>query len=127
MIGTLAVPQFFRGVKPLAAETIEPFIPIKVDVICVIHLLEKLLHVTNMVVIGCADEMVVGDVTGVPRRPKRGTHPIGKLLWADSCVGCGLGDLVAMFICAGEVEGVPSSCTIIASESVSDDHGVGTP
>src|SRR5262245_39848702 len=109
MIGTLAVTQFFRGVKPLAAETIEPFILIKVDVICVIHLLEKLLYVTNMVVIGCANEMIVGDVTGVPRRPKRSTHPIGKLLWADSCVCCGLGDLVAMFVGAGKVESVPSS------------------
>src|SRR5262245_61128793 len=99
----------------------------KVDVICVMYLLEKLLYVTNMVVVSCADEMIVGNIAHVPRRPKSGTHAIGKLFRAEAWVCCGLGDFIAMFICAGQVKGVPSACAVIAGESVSNDHGVGTP
>ena len=59
---------------------------------------EQFLDIANMVLIGCADEMVVGDVARVPGGAEGGAHPIGERFRRHASIRCGLGDLVAVLI-----------------------------
>ncbi len=70
MIGTFAVDQFFLRVKALAAVAVKPAVVAEVNVACVVNLLQHLAHVFLVVIIGRANEVIVGDAASVPGRAK---------------------------------------------------------
>ena len=79
----------------------------------------------HVVGIGRADEVVVAQPRGVPRRAEEGAHAIGMLARRDAGGGRRLRDLVAVLVGPGEDEGGPPAGAPEAREHVGDERDVG--
>ena len=74
--------------------------------------------------LGGADEVVVGDLELAPKLLEVRGLAIGPLLRRHAMLGCGLGDLLAMLVHAGQELDVIAGGTAIASLNVGDDGGI---
>ena len=91
----------------------------EVDGVAVAEELEELLDGGFVVGVGGADVVVVGDAHAVPEGAEGGGDLVGELLGREAGSGGGALDLLAVFIGAGEEEGV------VAEEAVATGDDVG--
>jgi hypothetical protein len=82
------------------------------------------LHGAHVVVVGGADEVVVGDAAGVPGVAEDLTDPIGVCLRRRAGCGRGLRDLVAVLVGAGDQQRRVAARAVPARQRVGDDRRV---
>ena len=121
-VGALAVHQLSIRPEGLAGLAVFAHILALVDVAVVVHLLEDLLDGLHMVVVGGADEPVIGDVHQLPQiqhAPLPEDDIVHKLLGSDSG-GLGLVlDFLTVLVGAGE------ELYIVALQPLEPGHGIG--
>ena len=121
-VGTLAVHQLALGPEGLAGLAVLAHVLALIDVPLVVHGLEDLLDGGHVVVVGGADEAVVGDVHQLPQVQHAllpGDDVVHKLLGGDAGLLGLVLDLLAVLVGAGEEEDV------IALQALVAGHGVG--
>ena len=121
-VGALAVLQLALGPEGLTGLAVFPLVGALVDVPVFIHLLENLLDGGHVIVVGGADEPVVGDVHQLPQvlhAPLPQDDVVHKLLGGDAGLLGLVLDLLTVLIGAGEEH------HIIALEPLVAGHGVG--
>src|SRR5207247_3742979 len=115
------------GVDPLAAEAVVAAVLAEVDLARVPERLEDPLHDGLVPLLGGADEVVVADPQPLPRLAELGGDAVGIGPGLHARLGCGLGDLVAVLVGAGQDAHVVASQPVIAGHRVGDDRRVGVP
>jgi len=127
-VGALAVHQLALGPEGLAGGAVFALVGALVDVALVVHLLENLLDALHMVVVGGADEPVVGDVHQLPQvlhAPVSLYDVVHELLGSDAGLpGLGL-DLLAVLVRAGEEHDVLAPQAVIPGQRVRGHRTVG--
>ena len=127
-VGALAVHQLALGPEALAGGAVLALIGALIDVAVVIHLLEDLLHGGTVIVIGGADEAVVGNVHQLPQiadAPLSLHDAVHKGLGGHAgLLGLGL-DLLAVLIGTGEEHHVVALQTLVAGDGVGGYGAVG--
>ena len=121
-VGALAVDELAFGPEALAGLAVLALVGALVDVAVVVHLLENLLDGSNVIVVGGADEPVIGNVHQLPQilDTTFALHDVvHKLLRGDTGFLCLILNLLAVFVGAGEEHNV------IALEPLIACHGVG--
>ena len=127
-VGALAVYQLAFGPEAFAGLAVFALVGALVDVAVVMHLLEDLLDGGHMVVIGGADEAVVGDVHQLPQvqHAAGAFHDVvHKLLWGDAGLLGLVLDLLAVLIGAGEEHNVVALEPLVAGHGVRCHGAVG--
>ena len=121
-VGALAVHQLALRPEGLAGLAVLALVGVLVDVAVVVHLLEDLLDSGFMVVVGGADEAVVGDVHELPEvlDPTGALHDIvHELLGGDPGLLGLILDLLTVLVGAGQEHDV------VSLEPLVPGHGVG--
>src|SRR3989338_2538309 len=85
MIWAFATNQFLLGIEALAAKAVEPTVSVEVDIPSVVDFRQEFLDVADMIHIGRADKVVIGNPTFIPDVTKGGAYPVSKLLRWNSC------------------------------------------
>ena len=120
-VGAFAVLQLTLRPEGLAGLAVLALVDALVDVAVVVHLLKNSLDSRHMVVVGGADEAVVGNVHQLPQiqhAPLTGDDVVHELLGGHAC-GLGLVlDLLAMLVGSGEEHDV------VALKPLEARHGV---
>ena len=101
MIRTLASHKLLLCIEPLAAKAVKSAVAVEIDVASFIHLSQQFLHISDMVMIGGANEMIVSEATVIPGSAEGCADLVGKCFGVHPRLRGGLSDLVAMFVCAG--------------------------
>ena len=124
-VGALAVYQLALRPEALAGGAVLALIGALVDVAVFVHLLEDLLHGLAVVVVGGADEAVVGDVHELPQitdAPRAVHDAIHEGMGGHAgLLGLGL-DLLAVLVGAGQEHDVVALQALIAGDGVGG-HG----
>ena len=121
-VGAFAVHQLALGPEGLTGLAVLALVGALVDVAVVMHLLENLLDGSNVIVVGGADEPVIGNVHQLPQILDTTFalyNVVHKLLRGDTGFLCLVLNLLAVFVGAGEEHNV------IALEPLEASHGVG--
>ena len=121
-VGALAVHQLALSPEGLTGLAVLTYILTLVDVALLVHLLKNLLDGGDMVVVGGADETVVGDVHQLPQiqnSPLAGDDLVHELLGGDAGLLGLVLDLLAVLVGAGQKQ------HIIAAQALIAGHGVG--
>ena len=127
-VGTLAVHQLGVGPEGLAGNAVFALVSALVDVAVVVHLFKNFLDALHMIIIGGADEAVVGDVHQLPQildAALAADHVVHELLGGDAG---GLGllfDLQAVFIGTGQKQHVIAAHSLVACHGVGGHGAVG--
>ena len=127
-VGAAAVLQLRLGPEALARRAVFTLVRALIDVALVVHLLEDALDGLDMIVVGRADEAVVGNVHQLPEIQNALValdDLVDELLRRDTR---GLGllfDLLAMLVRAGEEHHVLAAQAVIARDRVGRDGAVG--
>ena len=124
-VGTLAVHQLALRPEALAGGAVLALVGALVDVALFVHLLEDLLHGLAVVVVGGADEAVVGNVHQLPQIPHAlfAVHDLIHEGLGGHAGLLGLGfDLLAVLVGAGEEHDVEALQALIAGDGVGG-HG----
>src|SRR5262249_52420153 len=87
VVGTLAVTQLFRSVKPFTANAVKSPIAVEVDIASVVNFGQEFLDIADMIGVCRADKVIVGDITGVPGSTEGRADAIGKRLGGHLCIG----------------------------------------
>ena len=124
-VGALAVHQLTLGPEAFAGGAVLALIGALVDIAVFVHFLEDLLHGLAVVVVGGADEAVIGDVHQLPQvtDAARAVHDAVHEGLGSHTGFLGLGlDLLAMLVGAGQEHNVVALQTLIAGDGVGG-HG----
>ncbi len=127
-VGALAVHQLALGPEGLAGGAVFALVGALVDVALVVHLLENLLDALHMVVVGGADEPVVGDVHQLPQvehAPGALHDVVDKLLGGYAGLLGLVLDLLAVLVGAGEEHDLTAPQALIAGHGVGGHGAVG--
>ena len=127
-VGAFAVHQLALGPEALAGLAVLAPVGPLIDIPLVIHPPEDLLDGGHMIVVGGADEPVVGDVHQLPQveDPSGALHDLIQKLLGGLAGGLGLVlDLLAVLVGAGEEHDIAAGESLIASHSVSGHRAVG--
>ena len=120
-VGALAVHQLALGPEALAGGAVLALVGALVDVALFVHLFEDLLHGPAVVVIGGADEAVVGNIHQLPQVPHAlfAVHDLIHKGLGGHAGFFGLGlDLLAVLVGAGEEHDVVALEALIAGDGV---------
>jgi len=127
-VGALAVLELALGPERLAGRAVLALVGALVDVAVLIHLFKDLLDGRHMVVVGRADEAVVGDVHELPEIEDAlfsRDDVVDELLRRDAG-GLGLGlDLLAVLVGAGQKHHVVAPHALVARHRVGRHRAVG--
>ncbi len=127
-VGALAVHQLALGPEGLAGLAVLSLIGALVDVAAVVHFFENPLNGLDMIVVGGADEAVVGDVHQLPQilnAPGAVHDAVYELLRRDSGGGGDVADLLAVLVGAGEEHDVLPQQAVIAGQCICGHRAVG--
>ena len=127
-VGALAVHELALGPEALAGGAVHAGILALIYVAVIVHLLEDALHGLDVVVVGCADEAVVGDVHELPEVEDTALalHDVVHELLRRNARGLGLLlYLLAVLVRAGEEHHVVAAHSLIARDGVRRDGAVG--
>ena len=127
VVGALAVDELRLRVEALAAHAVVAAVLAEVDVARVVDLLEDVLDGLDVVFVGGADEVVVGDGKLGPEVAELGADPVGEGLGRLVVLPGRLGDLVAVLVGARHEEDVVARHAVEAGHDVAHDRRVGMP
>ena len=127
-VGALAVHQLALGPEALAGLTVLALIGALIDIALFVHLTEDLLDGGAVVIVGGADEAVVGDVHQLPQvQDALGTlHDVVQELLRGLSGGLGLVlDLLAVLVGARQEQHVAAGKPLIAGHGIGGHGAVG--
>ncbi len=124
-VGAAAVDEVVFVEEGLAGGAVEALVGVLVEVAVVIEGLQELLDAGDVALLGGADEVVVGDVEVAPELLELGELAVAPLLGGHAVLGCGLRDLLAVLVEAGEEVHVLAVEAVEAGDGVCRDSGVG--
>ena len=107
-----------------AARAVPALVEALVGVAVVVDALEDLLHARLVLLVGGADEEVVGDVQPRHQRLEALGVAVGELLGLEPLRARGVGDRLAVLVGAGEEEHVLAALAHVAGEHVGGDRRV---
>ena len=117
-IRTLAVHQLGLGPEGLAGSTVHALVSTFVDIALVIQLLENLLYLLLMVIIGGADEFIIGSVHQIPDPLNLTGHIVHEFLRSNACLLSLQLNLLAVLVGSGLEK------YVVALESAETGNGV---
>ena len=127
-VGALAVHQLALRPEGLAGLAVLALVGALVDIALFVHLPEDLLNGGDMVIVGGADEAVVGDVHQLPQvLDALGTlhDAVHEFLGGDAGLGGLVLDLLAVLVGAGEEHDVIALQALVAGQGVGGHGAVG--
>ena len=95
-----------------------------IQVAGLLHALPQILHGMMLARLGGADEVIVGDLELAPKLLEVRSLAVGPLLRRHVVLGCGLGDLLAVLVHAGQKLDVIAGRAAIACLNIGDDGGI---
>ena len=127
-VGALAVDELGLGPEALAVLAVFAAVLALVDVAVVVHLAEHALDGLDVIIVGRADEAVVGDVHQLPQVKDAllaGDDPVDEFLGRDArSLGLGL-DLLAVLVGARQEHDVIAAQALVAGDRVGRHGAVG--
>ena len=117
-VRTLAVHQLGLGPEGLAGSTVHTLVSTFVDIALVIQLLENLLYLLLMVIIGGADEFIIGSVHQIPDPLNLTGHIVHEFLRSNACLLSLQLDLLTVLVGSGLEK------YVVALESAETGNGV---
>ena len=127
MIWTLAIDDFSIGQKAFAADAVQSFILVEVDVPLIVDLLQYGGHHGDMARLGRTQEIIIADAQFLPRLNEGCGDTVGVGLRLETHCGSGGEDLLAMLIGARQQVGVVAVEPVVAGQHVGDNGRVGMP
>ena len=124
-VGTLAVSGLGIGEEGLTGHAIPALVAALVNITLIVELLEHLLHGGLMVVVGGADEVIVGDVHLIPQGLDLPRHVIHVGLGGNACLLRQILDLLTMLVGAGAEVHVVAHFSLVAGDGIGHDGLVG--
>ena len=127
-VGAFAVHQLALGPETLAGCAVLALVGAFIDIALLIHLPEDPLDRSDMVIVGGADEAVVGDVHQLPQVQDpalAGDDVVHELLRGLSRFLCLFFDLLAVLIGPGEEHDVIAAQSLVAGDRIRRDGAVG--
>jgi hypothetical protein len=126
-IGTFSLREVFLRPEPFTRNTIPSLVIILIDLPPVVKVLKDLLNHLLMAVFGGSDEVIVRDVQPFPEGLKPFDHLITVSLRIHPPFLGGLLHLLAMLVGAREKEDLVTLKTLVASQDIRSDRGIGMP
>jgi hypothetical protein len=124
-VGTSSLGEVFLSPEPFTGNTIPSLILILVDLSPIVKVLEDLLNHLLMAVFGGSDEVIVRDVQPFPEGLKPFDHLITVSLRIHASFLGGLLHLLAVLVGAREKEDRVPLKTLVASQDIRSDRGIG--
>src|SRR5699024_18888 len=127
-VGALAVLELALRPEGFAGRAVLSLVAALVDVAVFVHLLEDLLYGGHVVVVGGADEAIVGDVHELPQiedAALAGDNVVHKFLGGDAGLLGLVLNLLAVLVGAGEEHHVVATHALIARHGVGGHGAVG--
>ena len=112
------------GEVGLVGHAVPAVVAALIQVAGLLHALPQILHGVMLTRLGGADEVVVGNLELAPKLLEVRSLAVGPLLRRHVVLGCGLGDLLAVLVHAGQELDVIAGRAAIASLNVGDDGGI---
>ena len=112
------------GEVGLVRHAIPTVVAALIQVAGLLHALPQVLHGMMLARLGGADEVVVGDLELAPKLLEVRSLAVGPLLRRHVVLGCGLGDLLAVLVHAGQELDVIAGGATITGLNVGDDGGI---
>ena len=100
-VRTLAVHQLGLGPEGLAGSTVHTLVSALVDIALVIQLLEDLLYLLLVIIIGGADEFIIGSIHQIPDALNLAGYIVHEFLRSNACLLSLQLDLLAVLVGSG--------------------------
>ena len=124
-VGALAISGLGVGEEGLAGDAVPALVAALIDIALIVELLEQLLHSRLVVVVGGADEVIVGNVHLVPQILDLPRHAIHVGLGGDARGVGEILDLLAVLVGTRAEVDVVAHLSLVAGDGVGHDGLVG--
>ena len=124
-VGAFAVHQLSVGEEGFAGSAVPALIVTLVNVALLVQFLENVSNRTLVIIVGGADEMIVGGVHQIPDAADLAGHTVHVFLGLNAGVSGLILDLLTVLIRTGEKMHVVAALPLVAGNSVGHDYLIG--